>query len=120
MRKYTILLVVLLLLFSCTAQKFKEGNEYFKAEEVYEEREILKKYGTPVVSMIILKEGSETQLYEYQNGLVKYIPAKDSLYVKQYSFHRGNIHVVIWGIPKGNDKIKILDALEWDEKEVQF
>ncbi len=78
----------------------------------------MNRYGTPSISTIVLKK--DVSLYEYQGGLVEYIPQKDSLSITQYYFVKDNINIVIWGILLENGKIKILDILEWDKNKIQF
>lgn len=102
---------VLSLLLGCTLHEIKVHEEY-------DIKDIMNRYGTPSISTIILKK--DVSLYEYQGGLVEYIPQKDSLSITQYYFVRDNINIVIWGIPLENGKIKILDILEWDKNKIQF
>ena len=108
---HNIIFVILIDVFwGCSHKKVEIGG-------VYSDVDLINEYDNPTsVDTIILKEG--VLLYEFQGGLSKYIPPKDSLCVVQYIFNSGTTTTAIWAI--GTENKRIIDILEWDKMEKQY
>ncbi len=81
---------------------------------------IMDLYGTPhKTSYKVLKKG--INLYEFENGLLEYIPTidNDSLVVTHYYYENGNISTDIWWTIIDGHK-KILEVLEYNNEYIQF
>lgn len=82
--------------------------------------DISKSFGIPsYVDTIVLKPKMSRRLYEYQNGLFKFIPDKDSVLVIEQTFQEQNRCTVLWLI-KRNNGMEIIDMIDWNPNKVQF
>ena len=94
------------MLLGCSHKKVEIG-------EVYSDVDLINEFGNPTtVDTIVLKKG--VSLYEFQGGLDKYIPQKDSLCIIQYIFN-----LFVWAIGTEKNK-RIIDFLKWDKKERNY
>lgn len=108
-----ICLIMLLLLCSCECSSIKVGKTYAMDD-------ISKSFGIPsYVDTIVLKPKMSRRLYEYQNGLFKFIPDKDSVLVIEQTFQEQNRCTVLWLI-KRNNGMEIIDMIDWNPNKVQF
>ena len=109
---HNITFVILIDIFlGCSHKKVEIGG-------VYSDVDLINEYDNPTfVDTITIKKG--VLLYEFQGGLAKYIPPKDSLCVVQYIFNRGTKTTAIWAIGTEKDK-RIIDLLEWNKMEKQY
>ncbi|MBR4590881.1 MAG: hypothetical protein IKO36_09525 [Bacteroidaceae bacterium] len=99
------------MLLGCSHKKVEIG-------EVYSDVDLINEFGNPTtVDTIVLKKG--VSLYEFQGGLDKYIPQKDSLCIIQYIFNSGTTTTAIWAIGTEKNK-RIIDFLKWDKKERNY
>lgn len=110
--KVILLCFVVVMMSQCSSSQHK-------TDSINTQMDLFNKYGIPnSCNEIILKKN--VSLYEYQGGLYKFIPEKDSISIIENIYCKGHIKTAIWYLPLCEDSIKILDMLSWDSNAINF
>ena len=110
--KYTFLLLVLsLFLLSCKSNPFE-------CKASLSDEELIKKFGKPETDTLVLT--SESSLYEYQNGLLKFygnLKPTDSISIVEKTWTAPPFRLVRWYDSADKEPI---DCLTWNTDKQKF